>query len=91
MLNGVSEIGQWGTVVLDRGADDGFEVGHALVAYTGRIEVRDEVSGVPGDTVTLPREPIGTLMVYRTFDRVSYALVMEATRALHLHDEVGLP
>jgi len=91
VLDGVSQIGQWGTVVIDRGARDGFEPGHGLMAFSGARPVADNVSGKPGDTVMLPREPIGKLMVYRTFERVSYALVVEATRALHIHDEVGLP
>ena len=35
--------------------------------------------GTFGKKVRLPDEPVGTMMVFRTFDRMSYALVMEAT------------
>lgn len=36
--------------------------------------------------VKLPNEEAGTMMVFRTFDRVSLALVMKATRAMHVGD-----
>jgi hypothetical protein len=39
----------------------------------------------------LPIERAGTLMVFRTFSRVSFALVMHATRAMHLLDTVRPP
>jgi len=39
----------------------------------------------------LPYERAGTLMVFRTFDRVSFALVMHATRAMNVLDTVRPP
>jgi hypothetical protein len=39
----------------------------------------------------LPDEPAGTMMVFRTAERVSYALVMEATTPLELFDFVRTP
>ena len=41
--------------------------------------------------IKLPDEPIGTLMVFRTFEQVSYALVMSATQNIHLLDKVKTP
>jgi len=41
--------------------------------------------------VTLPEEQAGLLMVYRPFARVSYALVIDAVRSIHLHDIVRNP
>jgi hypothetical protein len=41
--------------------------------------------------VTLPDERAGLVMVFRPFERVSYALVMEATRAMHVADIVETP
>ncbi len=43
------------------------------------------------DEVQLPSERVGELMVFRTFDNLSYALVMETTRPVHLSDSVGNP
>jgi hypothetical protein len=41
--------------------------------------------------VALPDERAGLVMVFRAFDRVSYALVMESSRAMHIHDRVTAP
>ncbi|MEO1766526.1 LysM peptidoglycan-binding domain-containing protein [Thiobacter aerophilum] len=42
-------------------------------------------------TVTLPEERYGLLLVFRTFDRVAYALVMQAAAAVHQGDVVTNP
>ena len=39
-----------------------------------------------GEPVTLPEVRAGVMMVFRVFDQVSYALVMEALRPVHLYD-----
>jgi hypothetical protein len=41
--------------------------------------------------VKLPDELAGMLMVFRTFDKVSYALVMKAEKPLHVLDRVQTP
>ncbi len=43
------------------------------------------------EEVKLPDERAGIIMVFRTFERLSYALVMEATRPIHVHDMVRNP
>jgi len=42
-------------------------------------------------TVKLPDEKAGQLMVFRTFDKVSLALVLKATRTIHTMDNVKTP
>lgn len=89
VLNGVSQIGQYQTVVLNLGEKQGLEPGHVLaVSQTGGT-VRDPVAG--GERVRLPEERAGVVMVYRTFPEVSYALVMEAARSIHVSDRVSNP
>ncbi len=39
----------------------------------------------------MPDEPAGTMMVFRTFERMSYALVMEATSEIRVLDAVRNP
>ncbi|MFT5394024.1 MAG: hypothetical protein ACI8PT_004230 [Gammaproteobacteria bacterium] len=41
--------------------------------------------------VTLPSERAGTIMVFRAFERISYALVMDAERPMHVLDRVANP
>ena len=90
VLNGVSQVGQYQVVVLNRGASDGLNAGTVLAIYQAGRKITDTVDG-KGDTVTLPDERAGVLMVFRTFDRVSYGLVRSATRALHVEDSVRNP
>ena len=91
MLDGVSQIGQYNVVVLDKGLVDGIKNGHTLnIFQKGRI-VRDPFSEIKNATVKLPDEMAGTLMVFRAFDRVSYALVLESTQPIHVLDKIQTP
>ncbi|TRW94248.1 LysM peptidoglycan-binding domain-containing protein [Candidatus Methylobacter oryzae] len=91
VLGGVSQIGRFNVVVIDKGTADGLSVGHELNIYKAGKIVRDAYSPVKNDAVHLPDEIAGTLMVFRPFARVSYALVMNATEALHVLDKVRTP
>ncbi|MDO9169804.1 MAG: LysM domain-containing protein [Methylobacter sp.] len=91
VLGGVSQIGRYNVVVIDKGTTDGILVGHELDIYQRGNIVKDAYSSVKNDLVNLPDEMAGTLMVFRPFERVSYALVMKATQVLHILDKVKTP
>ncbi|WP_126457052.1 LysM peptidoglycan-binding domain-containing protein [Sulfuriflexus mobilis] len=92
VVDGVSQIGQHQIVVLNKGTQDKMDIGTVLAVYRSGETIHDLVTTENrDDTVTLPDERAGTLMVFRSFDRVSYALVMEATRAMHIYDAVRNP
>lgn len=91
VLGGVSQIGRYNVVVIDKGATDGLLPGHQLDIYRSGKIVKDSYSPIKNDAVNLPDEVAGTLMVFRPFERVSYALVMKATQALHVLDKVRTP
>jgi hypothetical protein len=93
VVDGVSLIGQYQVVTINRGARHGLEPGHVLRAFRTGAEIKDEVRGrgAFGKKVRLPDEAAGTMMVVRTFDRISYALVMEATDAIAVLDSVRNP
>ncbi len=88
VLNGVSQIGQYAIVVLDRGERVGLRAGSVLAIYQAGPTVRDPVRG---GEVKLPDTRAGELMVFRSFKRLSFALVMRTTRALHIDDRVTNP
>jgi hypothetical protein len=91
VLAGGSLIGQYDVVVINRGSAAGLEPGHVLrVFQTGRT-IRDTERGAFGQKVRLPDEAAGTMMVFRTTERLSYALVMEATTDIALLDGVRNP
>jgi hypothetical protein len=94
VVDGVTQIGEQDIVVLDIGSRDGIQEGLVLGIFQSGNEVEDLWSGTDGVqrvSVQLPELRAGTVMVFRPFDRVSYALVMQATRAMHLLDAVKNP
>ena len=84
----VSQIAQYQVVVVNRGTDHGLSVGDVLSIFQSG-EVIDDQFG--GGKVTLPDEDEGTLMIFKTYGRISYGLVMEARDAIHLFDAVRNP
>jgi hypothetical protein len=91
VLDGVSQIGQFNVVALDLGERDGMEVGHVMRIFQKGEVIRDTVSDKFGDKVRLPDEEAGLVMVFRTYEKISFGLVMKATRAIHLNDVVRTP
>jgi hypothetical protein len=85
---GVTQIGQYQVVVMNRGSSNGLSVGDVLAVFKAGGVVKDRVKG---GKVRLPDEEAGTVMVFKTYDRISYGLVMEATDAIHLLDAVRNP
>lgn len=91
VLGGVSQIGLYNVVVLDKGTKDGILRGHEFAIYRKGKSINDPYSPIKNDVVKLPDEIAGTLMVFRPFERVSYALIMKATQAIHILDKVKTP
>ncbi|WP_395668565.1 LysM peptidoglycan-binding domain-containing protein [Rhodoferax sp.] len=77
-------------VAINRGKRDGMEAGTVLAILKDGPRVVDKQDGkLP--LMKLPDERNGLLMVFRTFDRVSYALVLEITDAVRVGDRLGSP
>lgn len=63
----------------------------------GRIQTRignrrlDGKTTEPAKEIKLPDERIGLLMVFRTFEHVSYGLIMQSSRQIHEPDIVAAP
>ncbi len=88
VYDGVSQIGQYQIVVLNRGEREQVEVGHVVSIYKAGETIKDIVSPERNDVVTLPEDYAGVAMVFKTFDKVSYAIVMKAIRAIHVGDSL---
>ena len=87
---GVAEAGPDSIITLNRGAKDGLEIGHVLaLSRTG--EVAAYRSEDKNRTIKLPEERYGLALVFRVFDHVSYALVMQSTLSVHVSDAVETP
>jgi hypothetical protein len=97
--DGVTVIGQYQVVVINRGARDGLAPGNVLGIFALGGYVRDTVnkgylggmSRLGAQNVRLPDERTGTFMVFKTFDEISYGLVMEAKDIIRVQDLVQNP
>jgi LysM repeat protein len=104
VVDGTDLIGQFQIVVINRGIRDGVNNGTVLAADRAGDRVTDVYSqgssmvrkAYDVDTsfakrVKLPDERTGTMLVFRAFDRVSYALILGATDTLRVKDVVHNP
>ena len=91
IYGGVGEAGRYSIVSISRGKADGIERGHVLAIYRSGGVVTNRFDGGAPERIGLPDERYGLLFVFRVFDRVSYALVMEVTRPVAPGDVVQKP
>ncbi len=77
--------------VINKGSRDGLETGNLLAVYSKGKTVYDHYSRGKKVDLDLPDVRSGLMMVFRTFDNVSYALVLESTRVIHNKDIVRTP
>jgi hypothetical protein len=96
-------MGQYQVVALNRGTGAGLEPGHILAIWQPGDEVRDTFSegglaarrtkrgSTLGNKVQLPAERAGIIMVFKAFDKLSYALVMETTHEIRQGDRAKNP
>lgn len=140
VVDGVSQIGQYKVVVVNKGKADGLAIGDVLAIYQRGAQIadpigsemavyrhRDEmraasaqnpsavgrffdriadgvrdaklatdaalgepIGGVP-DKVLLPDERAGEMMIFRTFENLSFGLVMRTQRPVHVEDQIRNP
>jgi len=85
---GVSQIGYMSVVVINKGERENLENGNVLAIYQKGESVRDPITDVP---LRLPDERAGLLMIFATFEKLSYGLVLFADRPLLVGDIVKQP
>jgi hypothetical protein len=96
IYGGVAKVGEAGPqqiISINRGKSDGVEVGHVLALYNLGGTVRDATKprDAPDARIQLPDERAGLAFVFRVFDRISYALIMQITRPVSPLDVVQTP
>lgn len=103
-VRSMTVMGQYNIVALNRGTESGLEPGHVLTVERLSGTVRDKYSkgGLAsrgsstslmgrGKKVELPPEQVGVVMVFKAYDRISYALVMETTHEIREGDRAKNP
>ena len=77
-------------ITLSRGAADGLEVGHVLALSRAGVKVGNRYQDKL-ETYQLPDERYGLVFVFRVFDHVAYALVMNVNRPVIVGDAAKTP
>jgi hypothetical protein len=74
--NAVQFAAQNQVVAINKGTRDGIQSGEVLAILKNGATIIDKTNDAK-ETLKLPNERIGLLMVFRPFEKVSYALVLE--------------
>lgn len=87
----VALVGQNQVVVINKGTADGIESGHVMAILKDGRQVLDRSQPGERTQIKLPNERSGLLMVFRPFERLSYALVLEINDEVNIGDRVVNP
>jgi hypothetical protein len=75
-------------IVVNRGTREDIQPGHVMSILQNSGTTRDRAQG---DIVALPPSRVGLAIVFRSFEKVSYALVTRSSRAIKVGDQVARP
>ncbi len=81
-------LGTYAALAINVGKDAGIRRGYVLRIYSRPRSFYDPVAH---ETERGRRQPLGLLMIFRTFKRVSYGVIMQARREVHVGDTVATP
>jgi hypothetical protein len=84
-------VAEYDIVIINRGTRQGLEPGNVLATWAAGEEVRDLTANAESRTVQLPNERTGLFMVFKTYERMSYGLMLESSREIHVGDKVTSP
>ena len=90
VYGGVGSGGRSSIISLSQGRADGFEIGHVVALERDRVVTEQNEAGKRVEVV-LPSERFGLAFVFRTFEHISYALVMQSEGSLEVGDLVHTP
>jgi len=92
LVDAVARAGKNQMVVLNLGNSDGVQTGDTFSVMTNDRVIRDDIAsnrkGAKEEFFTVEGEEAGVIMVVRTFENVSYALIMSSWKEISLYDEV---
>ena len=97
VVDGVALIGSYQVVAINRGSKHGLAAGHVLAIDEKGEVVADGAcrqskwSFCANKTIALPSERAGTLLVFKTYDQLSYGLVLDTTVPVRVSDRVRTP
>jgi len=90
IYGGVAQAGRNQIVALNRGSAQGLQVGHVLALTSAGRTITDRTNGPPV-SIRLPDERNGLMFVFRVFDKVSYAMIMNVVGPVSIGDRFTPP
>lgn len=87
----VALAGQNQVVLIDKGTADGIDSGTVMAILRAGEQRQDRTQDGQHATMKLPDERNGLLMVFRPFEHLSYALILEISDAVQVGDHVASP
>jgi LysM repeat protein len=96
VVDGVSLIGQYQVVALNRGSRHGLGVGHVLAVDREGEVVRDGSCRRSGlaqckGELKLPSDRAGSVLVFKTYEQLSYGLILQTTMPVAVADRIRTP
>ncbi|MBX2824148.1 MAG: LysM peptidoglycan-binding domain-containing protein [Gammaproteobacteria bacterium] len=88
LTNAIAQSGRNQIVVLNIGQRAGIQAGDVMAVERRGEKIIDRFRRHDDEKIQLPSTRTGVVMVFQTFDKVSYALVMESTRPIHINDVI---
>lgn len=90
IYGGAHEAGAGSVVALSRGTAEGVENGHVLAIFRKRVS-KDIDLNLRRVETEIPEERYGLAFVFRTFEHVAYALIMESSKSVIVGDATRNP
>ncbi|RIX48348.1 MAG: LysM peptidoglycan-binding domain-containing protein [Rhodocyclales bacterium GT-UBC] len=90
IYGGLNEGGGGSIVSINRGKSDGIETGHVLALFRNRVSIAIDADGRRSAT-PIPEERYALAFVFRTFDHIAYALVVESSKSVIVGDAARNP
>lgn len=84
----IGTAAQYSVVTIDRGSLQGAKPGQVFSIYQQGETVRDPKTK---ESVKLPSQKIGTLMIFKSFDHLSYAYILESNLPIKMGAEIKPP
>jgi hypothetical protein len=100
VFDGTELIGQYRIVAINRGRSQGLELGHVMAIDQRGEEVQDNTRRLFGKLavksslvprIKLPNERVGSLLVFKVYDRMSYGLTVSVTAPVRIGDKIRTP
>ncbi|MEM8843654.1 MAG: LysM domain-containing protein [Pseudomonadota bacterium] len=92
LFDAISQVGTYQIIATNIGTRNGLKKGNVIsISQSGKIVQDRNAKASQTTDVKLPDEHTGDAIVFRTFDKISYAFILDANRPIKIGDIVSNP